>query len=79
MKGLCEQTDCSRVVDVGSGQVTDLYSANQPSVHVVTVGTESVYIRKSTHGLTSTSLLCSGSSDSVPVLRARTVRHRDRG
>lgn len=46
MKGLCEQTDCSRVVDVGSGQVTDLYSANQPSVHVVTVGTESVYIRK---------------------------------
>lgn len=43
MKGLCEQTDCSRVVDVGSGQVTDLYSANQTSVHVVTVGTESVY------------------------------------
>lgn len=30
---------------MGSGQVTDLYSANQPSVHVVTVGTESVYIR----------------------------------
>lgn len=30
-------------MDVGSGQVTDLYSANQTSVHVVTVGTESVY------------------------------------
>lgn len=36
-------------------------------------------LEMSTHGLTSTSLLCSGSPDSVLVLRARTVRHRDRG
>lgn len=63
VKQLSEQTECSRVVDVGSGQVP-----------LSATTTSSTLTERFT-----LFLLPTGSPDSLPVLRTGAVRHRHRG